>query len=55
MLKRRIFYGGMSICCGGSHGEVKQSHESQYNQQTAYYAGLYAAEQPLECPPIAIV
>ena len=61
MPKRRIFYEGLSVCCGGPHNEVKRSHESQHDQETAHDTGLYAAEKPaqmdrkLEYPPIAIV
>jgi hypothetical protein len=55
MPKRSIFYKGLSVCCGGPHGEVKQAHESQYDQEAAHDTGLYAAEKPLDYLPIAIV
>ena len=55
MPKRSIFYKGLSVSCGCPHGEVKQAHESQYNQEAAHDTGLYAAEKPLNYPPIAIV
>ena len=45
MPKRRSFYKGLSVYCGGPHGDVKQSHESQQDQETAHDTGLYAAEK----------
>jgi hypothetical protein len=55
MPKRSIFDKGLSVCCGGPHGEVKQAPESQYDQEAAHDTGLYAAEKPLDYLPIAIV
>ena len=62
MLKRRIFFEGLSLCCGGPHGEVKGSQENHHDHKTPHDStGLCAAEtcaqidRKLEYPPIAIV
>jgi hypothetical protein len=36
MLKRKIFYDGLSACCGGPHNEVKRSQENQHDQKTRH-------------------
>ena len=62
MLKRRIFYKGLSVCCGGPQSEVKDPRKTSTINKPPYDSKwLYAAEKgaqidrKLEYPPIAIV